>query len=301
MPEAPTHVVLLNGGAGSISADVATVIRSRFEAHGIESDIRTVEQGDDMGEATRRAMQGGPQVIVAGGGDGTLNAVAGALIGSGITLGVLPLGTLNHFAKDARIPMDVAAAIDIICTGRIAKVDVGRVNGRVFLNNSSLGLYPQVVQRRDRLVQRLGHPKWPAFVWAATAVLRRYPFVDVRLVVEGKSLAYRTPLLFVGNNEYVLDGLLLGARERLDAGCLSIYIVKPVGRLGLAMLALRALFGGLRSAADFASLCATEIEVTTRRSSLKVAVDGEVVRMQSPLSYQVRPGSLAVMVAADRR
>ena len=298
--QAPTHIVLLNCRAGSLSAELEPGIRARFEAHGITPDIRIMERGDDVVATAKQAIERKPRVIVAGGGDGTLNAVAGALLGSGITLGVLPLGTLNHFAKDLGIPLELEGAIDTICEGRAVSVDVGNVNGRVFLNNSSLGLYPLVVRRRDQLIQRLGHPKWPAFFWAAMLVLRRYPFLDVRLTVDGKSLPYRTPLLFVGNNEYVLDGLVLGARKRLDAGCLSVHIVRRVDRLGLAALAIRALFRGLRKAADFETFCATELQVQTRRSSVNVATDGEVTRMESPLLYKTEAGRLSVMAAMDQ-
>lgn len=300
MSRGSTHIVLLNGRAGSVSDDVVGLIGARFEAHGVKSDIRVVGEGDQLRRAVAQALAAKPEVIVAGGGDGTINTVARALIDTAVPLGVLPLGTLNHFAKDLRIPMELGPAVDTICTGCPKIVDVGCVNDRVFLNNSSLGLYPQVVRRRDELVHRLGRRKWPAFAWAALMVLRRYPFLDVRLNLEGKSATYRSPLVFVGNNRYVYNGLRLGERNRLDEGCLSVHVVRRVGRLGLLMLALRALFGRLRDAADFETFCAPELEVLTRRSRVRVATDGEVSLLSSPLSYRIRAASLSVIVPREQ-
>jgi diacylglycerol kinase family enzyme len=209
---------------------------------------------------------------------------------------VLPLGTFNHFAKDVGIPFDLASAVETICRGRVANVDVGRVNGRLFLNNSSLGLYPQVVRKRDQLRQRLRRGKWPAFVWAAVLVLRRFPFLRVEINVDGSVLQRRTPLVFIGNNSYELNGLNLGARARLDAGHLSVHVINRTDRLGLIALAARAMIGRLRDTRDFETLCTTHMEVTTRRSHVTVATDGEVSRFTAPLVYEVDKGALSVVV-----
>src|SRR5690242_17979758 len=128
MPDAPTHIVLLNTKAGSTSVNLQASIRARFRAHGITADVRPLAAGEDVTAAAKRALSAGPRVIVGAGGDGTLNAIARALVGGTVTFGVLPLGTLNHFAKDLSIPQDLDAAIDTICTGRLIRVDVGRIN-----------------------------------------------------------------------------------------------------------------------------------------------------------------------------
>ena len=301
MTASASHIVLLNARAGAMAgSDPERAIRERFETRGVHADVRVLKQGEDIVRAAKRAIADKAQVIVAGGGDGTLNAVAGAIVGSAATFGVLPLGTLNHFAKDMGIPIDIDEAVDTVCTGRVVQVDVGRVNGHLFLNNSSLGLYPQVVRQRDELTQRLGRSKWAAFIWAAWTVLRRHPFVEVRLNVEGKLLAFRTPLVFIGNNSYELEGLDLGSRRCLDAGQLSIYVVARDERFGLILLAARALLGRLRQAKDFEAFCVSHAEVQTRRGGVMVATDGEVNLLQSPLVYQVEPQALPVLVPAER-
>src|SRR5919199_2885332 len=238
--------------------------------------------------------------VVAGGGDGTISSVAGALAGTDRPLGVLPLGTLNHFAKDLRIPLGLEEAARNVCEGREASVDVGEVNGQVFVNNSSLGLYPRIVRRREKLQEREGSGKWAAFVRAGLAVLRRYPFLYVRLDADGQRIVRKTPFVFVGNNEYQMESLQMGGRTCLDAGCLSLYVAHRTGRLGLLRLAVSALFGRLRQAKDFDALCAQEIWVETRRPKrLPVATDGEVNVLTTPLRYRVRPGALKVIVPKE--
>lgn len=296
-----TPIVLINRGAAGIPSDAANAIRRRFALHGVKADVRLIEAGGSIGDAAARAVADDPQTIVAGGGDGTLNAVAGAIVGHSIVFGVLPLGTLNHFAKDAGIPLDLDAAVATICTGDVREVDIGRVNGRLFLNNSSLGLYPQVVKEREALTERLGHTKWPSFVWAALNVLRRFPFLDVHVKIEGKSASYRAPVVFIGNNRYELHGMAIGERHCLDAGRLSVNIVSATSRMELLALAARAVIGRLGEAANFKSFCATEVVVKARRTSVVVAIDGEVHQLQMPLVYGIEPRGLQVLVPAHNR
>ena len=168
-------------------------------------------------DSARRAAVDGCARVVAGGGDGTISTVAALLAGTDKALAVLPLGTLNHFAKDLGLPLELEAAARVAATGRVVRVDVGEVNGRVFINNSSIGLYPRLVRRRQQQQDRLGRGKWAAFLFAGLSVLRRYPFLDVRLEADGRTFSRRTPFVFVGNNDYLMDGLQIGARARLDA------------------------------------------------------------------------------------
>jgi len=166
------------------------------------------------------------------------------------------------------------------------------------VNNSSLGLYPSIVRERQKQ-QRLGWGKWPAYVWAALAVLRRYPFLNVLLSVDGKELVSRTPFVFIGNNEYEMESLNIGGRTCLDAGKLSLYMSDRTSRLGLLRLALRALFGGLRQEKDFIALCTKEVWIGTKHRHVRVALDGEVLMMEPPLHYRVRPRALRVLAAIN--
>ena len=293
--------VIINANSGTTDKEAARrLLADVFGARRIEARISLAETGAEVVALARRAARSDSQTIVAGGGDGTISAVASTLVGTSKTLGVLPLGTLNHFARDLRIPLDLESAARTIIAGHTIRIDVGEVNERFFLNNSSLGLYPSIVHHRDRR-QRLGHGKWPAFLWAAFTVLRRYPFLDVRLSADGKELTSRTPFVFIGNNEYEMESFNIGGRARLDAGQLSLYVTHRTGRLGLLRLALRALLRRLRGAEDFVALRSTEIWIETRRRRMRVSTDGEVVVMQSPFHYRVRPGALRVIVPEDRK
>ena len=292
-----TVVALLNAGSGGGNdADLAARVTGLFEAAGASADVRLV-RGGELAEALQAAVARQPDVIAAGGGDGTVSTVAAALAGGPIALGVLPLGTLNHFAKDMRLPLDLEPAVELIARGIVRRIDVGEVNGRVFINNSSLGLYPDIVHARERQQRRLGRGKWPALVWASIGALRRFPFLGVRLSVDGKQGVRRTPFVFIGNNVYLMQGFAIGARDRLDAGCLSLYVTQRAGRLRLLLLVLRALFGKLEQARDFDAIPAVGIDIESRRRRLRVATDGEITVMTPPLRYRVRPASLAVVAA----
>ncbi len=290
--------VILNQAAGSVGEDLAAKVRQEFAAAGLEVEVRHPEEGEDLVSLGKRAAQGNEDLVVAGGGDGTISAIAGTLVDTGKTLGVLPLGTLNHFAKDLGIPLELPAAVAAIVHGRTMEVDVGEVSGRVFINNSSLGLYPRIVATREAQQERLSRSKWTAFAWSTLRTFRRFPFLQLRLTVNGKQLVRRTAFLFVGNNEYEIDGFNLGARSCLDAGNLGLYLTPRTGRLGLFLLGLRALFGRVRQAKDFEAFCVDEVTIESHKPKLLVATDGEVGMMETPLRYRIRPGALRVKVPA---
>jgi YegS/Rv2252/BmrU family lipid kinase len=295
--EATTPIeVIINASSGATGKEETRgQLVDLFRENGIDARIRLARNGQDIVDLARSAVKGDAETIVAGGGDGTLNAVAAALVDTDKSLGVLPLGTLNHFAKDLRIPLNLQAAVHTIIANHVAPVDVGEVNGRIFLNNSSLGLYPSLVHQREQK-QKLGHGKWPAFIWAAFSVMRRYPFLDVRLSVDGREISSRTPFVFIGNNKYEMENFNIGGRARLDAGQLSLYFSHRTGRRGLVALGLRAVLGRVEKAEEFVAKLTTEVSIETRRSRIRVATDGEVTLMQPPLCYRIRPRALKVIV-----
>lgn len=291
-------IVIINAASGtSDKEEERRILDDIFQASSLDAQINLARSGDEIVEMAKRAALGDSQTIVAGGGDGTVSAVAAELVGTEKTLGVLPLGTLNHFAKDLNIPLDLAEAARTIIAGHVAKIDVGEVNGQIFINNSSLGLYPDVVRRREQR-QRLGYGKWYSLFRSALKVLRRYPFLAIRLNADGREMVTRTPFVFIGNNSYAMESFNIGARACLDAGHLSLYMTPRAGRLELLKMSLRALFGRLRQTKDFVSLCTDELWIETRRRQLRVAMDGEVLMLETPLHYRVRPAALNVIVPA---
>ena len=289
--------VIINAGAGNPHVeDRSRELTALLLAGGIQTDVRLAHTGEEIDTLVRAAVDERPRMMIAAGGDGTISTAAAALAGTDIPLGVLPFGTLNHFAKDLGIPLELETSVQNIIENNVIAVDVGEVNGRVFINNSSLGLYPDIVRDRERQQSRLGRGKWRAFLWASLSALRRFPFLIVRIEVESTKRDFITPVVFIGNNEYQMQGFDIGARESLERGVLSIYIVKRQRRASLVRLSLAALLGRLEQARDFESLTATELVIETNRKHLLVSTDGEVQRMRSPLHYRIRPRELRVIV-----
>ena len=266
-----------------------------FAGHGFESRIVLAGCASDAYELARCAVLEDSQAVVAGGGDGTVNAVAAALAGSHTPMGILPLGTFNHFAHSLRIPTELDLAACTLMTGSVARVDVGLVNGRVFLNNSRLGRSPGVIseQREQQPSQR---EKWATFAEATASILWRYALLKIRLHVNGKELARTTPFLFVDNHRSSLSAPNIGQRHVSSGGELCVYLVRAANRLGVLKLGFKALLGRLQRKDELDTFSAHEFTVETRRKVVPVAIDGEVQWMHSPLHYRILPRALSVIV-----
>lgn len=290
--------ILVNAHAGSIGAENFAEKRAAIEAAvadaGLEATITPCEP-DALEETARRAAASGIHAVVAAGGDGTISAVAAGLVGGTTPLAVLPLGTLNHFAKDLGMPLELPAAASAIAGGDVRNVDVAELDGRVFLNNSSIGLYPEVVLDRESSRRAHGYTKWRALVIAAARVLRRFPLLRVLIRTDAGSIVAKTPFVFVGNNSYQLDVRALGSRQHLDHGELSLYTVRSASRVRTLWLLLRAMVSRL-DVKDFEHHRVREAVIRTGKHHIAVAIDGEVVRLTPPLHYRIRPRALPVIV-----
>jgi diacylglycerol kinase family enzyme len=287
----------MNAGAGGVARageDRVAEVREALAAAEVAAEVRCVPGTDLRGQAGA-AREGGFDAVVAAGGDGTIGTVAGALQGTEVPLGVLALGTRNHFARDLGLPSDLAGAVRVLKEARPRRIDVGEVNGRTFVNNASIGLYPQIVQERDERRLRSGMRKGPATVLATLAAMRRFWLVDVRLEVDGQQVEIETPFVFVGNNEYQMDLLAHGSRASLDGGHLSLYTAHCTRRRSLLRLAAAALLGRLDQARDFESHAVDEASVVANRRLVRVALDGEIARLKPPLEFLARPGALLVL------
>jgi YegS/Rv2252/BmrU family lipid kinase len=289
-------IVNAGSGAGRGRPDAAA-LHGLFQRHGLQANLHELSQGGDLDGLLDRVLGEAPGVLVAAGGDGTVNAVAARAIDHGLALGVLPLGTRNHFARDLGIPEELDAAVRVIAAGRSRCVDVGTVNGKVFLNNASIGLYATIVVDRERQQRRLGRGKWMALCRATLAALRDPDAFEVVISVDGRELRRRTPFLFVGNNDYIVQGPDAGQRARLDDGRLSLYVLHPRNAFGLLWLALRTLLRGMSGARDLDAFDAGALAVEARAPRLDVARDGEVEAMATPVRFAVRPGALRVFAA----
>ena len=298
------HVsILLNAHSGTLAGksrhDVLSELQAAFRTHGIAADVRFVpgpELQSEARDAVKRAEAGEIDAVVAGGGDGTISAVAASLAGTDIPLGVLPLGTLNNFARDLKIPLQLDDAVRVISDGVVRSVDVGEVNGEIFINNSSIGIYPYLVLDRDRRRERHGLSKWTAMALASLRAFRNLPLRRLTVRAPDGQTSSRTPCVFIGNNEYELQGSSFGSRQSLDRGELCLFVASQQSLLALLWLGFRCITGFLTQR-DLRTVAARSVEVSSSRKRLLVARDGEIQSMQTPLHYRTRPAALRVLAA----
>ena len=234
---------ILNGHSVHVEEARAQIVRIARE-YGADAEVIVTKRGDDIAALAVRAVGARRQPVVAGGGDGTVNAVAGVLAGTATALGVIPMGTLNHFAKDVGLPLNIEAAVRNLFTGRVVHVDVGEVNGHVFVNNSGVGFYPHFVRQREEQ-ERRGYAKRIAAMLAVRSIVRRYFRLRIKLRMDqSDALEHVTPFLFVGNNRYHTSGPKIGTRSTLDSGRLWVCTAPRHGRKNIAGVALRTLISG---------------------------------------------------------
>jgi diacylglycerol kinase family enzyme len=292
--------VIVNRSGGTLKGaeDEEARIIAAFEQAGVDADVRMTEPGDIFEAFQQAATAEGLDAVVAGGGDGTLSCAAGHLADGARPLGILPLGTLNHLARDAGIPLKLEEAAAVIAAGHVRAIDLAEVNGRLFVNNSSVGLYPDMVRLRDAQQERIGRGKRLAMLSASLATLRSFRRHRLGISAEGLETPVRTPLLFVGNNRYQVNLFSLGQREALDRGELSVYAIRAHSRAHLFWAGIRGIFGKLDQQRDFVTAYVPALEVSSDRDQLVVSADGETVRMETPLKYRIRPGALKLIVPA---
>ncbi|MEO6433069.1 MAG: diacylglycerol kinase family protein [Sphingomicrobium sp.] len=287
-------LVIINRGGGRADDGSADRVRQALATAGVAADVVEVE-GKDLAERAAKAVTAGVKLVVAAGGDGTVSAIAGALADSAATMGVIPLGTLNHFARDLGIPADLDKACALLGAGRPRRIDLAELNGRIFINNSALGLYPLMVMDREAQQNRLGRSKLLAMVVASVRALARFRHHRLSLTVNESLKRIDTPLLFVGNNDYRLDIGGAGQRDSLNGGRLCVFVMGPHGRLGLFAVMLRVLFGSARPG-DMVQLDDVQrLRLDSHRSYLTVSLDGEICQQKPPLDYRVRPKALTVL------
>lgn len=287
-------IVVINEESGSPEDDHPTVIAQALDETEAAAEIRTCAP-EDLDEEMQAAIGEKPDVLGIYGGDGTLNGAANLLVGSEIALGVLPGGTFNNFATDLGIPDDMADAARLLAEGEIAAIDVGEVNGLCFLNNSSIGAYPEAVRRRGQLQEKWRLPKILAMFAAAAGILWRFRLLNVTLKAKNGVRVVRAPFVFIGNNRYHLEPLAEGHRETLDQGLLSLIFSEKVGRLEMLRIMLSVLFGKGSRTPKLNTHTVGEVEIISRKKRLRVSLDGEITILQPPLQYKSHPQALRIV------
>lgn len=295
--------LVINRSAGGFRrhrlAATVTAIRTAFEAAGHRVDLWVVGRRELPACLAAQARRADLDAVVVGGGDGTILAAVSHGLGHDLPLGILPLGTLNLFARDIGLPLDpIAAAAALAAAGPVA-IDLADLNGRPFAIWAALGLHPWVVRRRDHL-QRRG---WRKMLAMLVALLRGLiHFAPMTLTVrldDAPPRLLRTPLLVVTNNSWREETPPL-SRDTLDRGQLEILVADCPGRLALARLAVETLFGHWRTSPRLHRFSARAVQIEPVRRRAMVSLDGEVVVLAAPLHFQVHPCALRVLIPADR-
>jgi len=305
-PAAPFVVVLNHGSGSDDPAATRSVIEGVFGQAAREHEILLVTDASRLRELAAAAVARARErrgVVVAAGGDGTINTVAQATIGSGCPFGVLPQGTFNYFSRTHGIPSDTGQATRLLTTARAHPAQVGWVNDKVFLVNASLGLYPNLLEDREAYKKQWGRSRPVALLAAFMTLLRNHRQLQLSVDLGGQTRELRTPTLFVGNNQLQLDQIGMQEAACVRQGRLAAISLEPVGNLALFWLMLRGAMGQLGAADSVQSFAFRSMTVTpkrsTRRIRMKVAMDGEVSWMYSPLEFRVEPAALMLLRPED--
>lgn len=299
---APLFIVLNVNSSTCDALKTREVIEGILSAAGREHHLRIVTDATHLHDAARQTVdearaRGG--VVVAGGGDGTINAMAQATLGSGCSFGVLPLGTFNYFSRTHGIPADTADATRLLLTARAYPVQVGLANDRVFMINASLGMYPELLEDREAFNKKFGRTRLVAVVAGVATVLRNHRQLCLFIEQGGSTREMRTPVLFVGNDRLQLEQAGIAEAPLLAQGQLNAITLRPMGKLAMLSLALRGAFGRLGEAENVTSFAFRRIVVRptgshgTRR--LKVAIDGEIVWLRAPIEFRVAAEALHLL------
>ncbi|MDB6453846.1 diacylglycerol/lipid kinase family protein [Falsirhodobacter sp. 20TX0035] len=295
-----TICVIANPKSGRNSHD-AQAIDTAMAVFG-SATLRRWKEGEDLKDAVRKAVEDGFTTIVAAGGDGTVMGVANALVNTDVNLAVLPLGTFNYFARGLELSQEPDEAARAILNGRPHRISVGAVNGVVFLNNASLGIYPAILKQRESVYERFGRRRVAAH-WSVLKTFLRYrrPW-RVTLEVDGERRQVSTPLIFVARSAYQLERFGLPGSAEISDDDLVAFIAKGEGRTSLLKTTLHLCRGKVQLGRDVDLLHVNEFTVETKKSSLLVAYDGEKARMDTPLKFEILRDALSIILPdeADR-
>lgn len=293
-------IAVLNVAGGTMRClDVADVTRRLEEGlagKGHTVQVEAMEPGRLGAVLEKIAGRKDVDALLIGGGDGTVSSAAAALAGSEVALGVLPLGTMNLFARDLKVPLDLDSAIAALAEGEIESIDLGQVNGTLFVNHCSIGLHPWMIRHREHQQKWIGRRKWFAMGRAWMRALKRFPRVDIEMRVGGERRHLRTNVLIIVNNPFREGAGPIPGHEHLDEHALAVYVAKSASRLGLVRLILNATMGHWSTNPMLDSFVTPSITLTRRRrKTVRASIDGETRAVTAPLVAKSLPAALKVL------
>jgi diacylglycerol kinase family enzyme len=289
--------VILNPGSGKKKdAGVRDRIEQALARHPGCFTLRVVPKGGSIAEEAEAAARDGFDVLVAAGGDGTICAVAEVAHRHDLRLGVLPLGTFNYVARGLDLPEEVEDAVDVIAAGAARDVPVAEVNGRMFLNNASLGLYPAILQQREGTYRRWGRSRLAAHWSVLVMFMRFHRPLSLKVVVDGQQIRARTPLAFVARSAYQLELFGLDGAEAVRDGRFAVFLAPDGTRWQLLLFAVRLAWRSMERGRDFELFDGRDVDIEkSRGGSRRVARDGERERLRSPFRFRIHERALRVV------
>jgi diacylglycerol kinase family enzyme len=301
VPALRSVCVILNEKSGDhAEGDRRARIAALLDDAGLEAKIIVPDGQRDLEEVARDGLRrSGADILVAAGGDGTIAAVASAAHAEGKPMGVIPQGTFNYFARGLNIPQEMEGAITALATGKLRDMPLGEVNGEVFLNNASLGVYPLILLRRESIYSRWGRSRMAAYWSVLLALFGFRKPLKLRITLDDREMRLRTPLLFVGNSAYQLERFNLDGVDAVRDGKFALFTAKGTSRFDLMRTALKLAGGAAQKGADFDLETAKDITIHMNRRHTLVARDGEKALMQTPIRIRLRDVPLRVMVPEE--
>ena len=295
-PTPATAALIVNTASRRGAGAYETAHRLLLERGVPITDAFGVTDPARLRETVEQAVGNGHRLIVVGGGDGTVSSVVDALAGTGVTLGLLPLGTANDLARTLEVPLDLVAACATVADGKVVDIDVGRIGGTAFLNVASLGLAVEVARAMSPVLKRrLGPLAYP--LAAVPAYRRHHPFTADLTFPAGDHEPVRLDRLLqlaVGNGRFYGGGNAVSHVAGIDDHSLDLYAI-PHGRLREHVNTARFFRSGtFVEHPEVLHLRTRAVEVATDHP-MAVNVDGEIIAT-TPVSFSVSANALDVIV-----
>ena len=299
MRDGPDVCIVANAASGRKGRAGRDALEAAVRRRPDRFELRVLRRGGDVAEAAERAAVDGFSILVAAGGDGTISTVAGIARKHDLTRGVVPMGTFNFFARGLDLPEEVEAALDFVAEGEPRAIGLADINGRVFLSNASLGLYPAILAKREGIYRRWGRSRIAAHWSVLSTFLRFHRPVALEVVVDGETIRTRTPLFFAAHSTHQLDMFELRGAEDVRAGRLGLFLIPDGPRRHLLTLAVRLARHNLREGRDYDYAAGAHVEIETANRERLVARDGERERMRTPFRLSVSRGALRVIAPPE--
>ncbi|MGE0213640.1 MAG: diacylglycerol kinase family protein [Parvibaculaceae bacterium] len=298
------YAAVLNAGAGTIRGrdpqEIVQAVERTFSEHGHEIDVTLTEGPSIRAAIEKHARRKDLEALIVGGGDGTVSTAASLLQGTDMLLGVLPLGTMNLFARSLKVPLVFEEALPAVAAGRPAKADIGLMNGRPFVHQVSFGLQPKLVTLRESMQYGARAGKILASLRAFLIALRSPPVLALKCDIDGKPFSIETPALAVSNNLYGAGHLPYA--DDIDGGVLGVYALTSSHWRDIAQASADATLGNWHSNPQIKIFSAREVTVERRHGrAVTISVDGELLRIAGAVRVEIKPQALNVIlpVAAE--